>query len=264
MNHKNKKAEKNMKSTKASILVVTLCFGAHVQAQNEGVDEKLGYPRAESGNSVSVFAKDGLPKSCYHPKIEQVIKEFESGKKHYADFKPDETVTKGWETFDKRGELVKCPVVRPEKTGDYCWAWLSDPVKITDTQLPFGVSVRMAPTDNRPHYHAQRECFYIFEGETLLNVDGKYQPVSAGMVVDSGPNSIHDFVAVKPGIYAQMYWYPDDGDYKSFLYGRRSNTTSQVARSIWDRLDAMRTEKGLAPIGTVPATEWWKINNPAP
>ena len=108
--------------TKKLTLLATLFFAIQAQAQSDGMDEKLGYPRAESGNTLSVFAKDGLPKACYHPKIEQVIKEFESGKKHFTDFKPDETVTKGWETFDKLGKLVNCPVTRPEKTGDYCWA----------------------------------------------------------------------------------------------------------------------------------------------
>ena len=53
-------------------------------------------------------------------------------------------------------------------------------------------------------YRAQRECFYIFEGETLFNVDGEYTTLGAGTIIDSGPNVKHDFVAVKPDIHAQM------------------------------------------------------------
>lgn len=244
----------------AGLAILSLATAVPALAQNDRpVDEILGYPR-EIGNVVQNYAEDGLTEACAHPKIKEVIDAFESGETHYLDFQSDETVTKGWETFAPDGGFMECPVPEPKKTGDYCWKWLSDPVEVSDEQLPFGVSVRMAPADSRPHYHAQRECFYIFEGETLLNVDGKYEKIEAGSVVDSGPNAIHNWIVVKPGTYAQMYWFPQDGNFETFVYGRRDNTASPISQEVWDRLDGMRAAEGIAAWGTTPAIQWWEEN----
>ncbi|MEM7189531.1 MAG: cupin domain-containing protein [Pseudomonadota bacterium] len=225
------------------LIMLHVCMYAPVWAQ--GVDQRIGVPNAVSGNSVSDYAKTGMPSACAHPRIEALIETIRNGAADYQTVRPDQTVTTGWQSVDPDLGIVACPSRMPEKPGQYCWQWLSFPRAVSEAHLPFGIGIRNGAQDTRPHYHRQRECFYVLEGEAMLNVDGAYRAVGAGKVIHAAPNSIHNFITTKPGIYAQIFWYPEDGDWNRFVYGFRSNTSTDEATAAWDRLDQMRREVGL-------------------
>ena len=241
-----------MTHTTSVILTLMLLTGSSASFAVGMADELLpGIPTDSTSNQPQLYREKGIPKACKNPYVEKIIDAYETGKLALADLPVNPNLKTGWENWQG-----VCPGGKVSKPGDYCWLWMEKP-KTLDEGIPMGVSVRFGPYDNTPHYHKQMECFYVLEGEALLNVRGRYVPFKKGEVVAYEGNAIHDMPVVKRGAFAHFWWYPNDSDWDSFQYHWRSTTLRNPnIQAVFDRVDRMRTDIHLAPSGSVSVESW--------
>lgn len=243
---------------KINIVYIAVLSGLSFVVSASADDKLAGMPTDSTSNAPTMYSSSGMPKACKNAAAEKIIKDYESGALKFANLPKDDTVKTGWETWDGKGGIKNCPGGAVNKTGDYCWKWISRP---TDGRTPMGVSVRFGPYDNTPHYHKQAECFYVLKGESMMNVQGGMEPYKKGEIVHIEGNAIHDMAIVKPEPFAHFWWYPNDTDWDSFEYHWRKTTLrNPEIQAAFDRVDRMRTDAGMAPKGAVPVSEWWEAN----
>lgn len=238
-----------------STAIGTLALGLATQAcfAIGFADELLpGMPTDSTSNTPQVYKEKGMPKACRNDYAEKIIKAYEAGQIVLADLPVNPNLKSGWENWQG-----VCPGGKVSKPGEYCWLWMEKPKKMRDG-VPMGVSVRYGPYDNIPHYHKQMECFYVLEGEALLNVQGEYIPFKKGEVIAYEGNAIHDMPVVKKGAFAHFWWYPHDTDWDSFQYHWRATTLRNPdIQAVFDKVDRMRTKIHLAPSGSVTVQDWY-------
>jgi len=224
----------------------------------------MNNPVDSTKNIPVKYSKFGFPDGCFTPEAKKIIEDYESGRLAMEDFPCDDSVPGIWQTWDENGGTKKLPGGKVTRPGQYGWKFLSDKKQ----GAPMGISVRFGPYDNEPHFHREAEWFYVLEGETLLNVNGKLQPFKKGDIVFFEENAIHDMVIVKPAPFAHLWGFPHDSDWKTFQYYKRENTMVHPAvQSVFDSVDEMRLAIDLAPNGkknlpqgVVPVGQWWKKN----